>query len=196
MQDILKTPIEYLKGVGTQRADVLKKELEVYIYQDLLFHYPFRYIDRTKYYKIKDLTGDLPAVQVLVRVFHKEIIGEKHAKRLVVKVKDDTGSIELVWFQSVNWIERNITIGAAYIVFGKPTVFNSRISISHPELELYNPKVKREGNITLQPVYNSTEKLKMFSLDTKGLQKLQASLLDVCIDHIQESLPDYILIKH
>lgn len=196
MQDIFKTPIEYLKGVGTQRADVLKKELGIYVYQDLLFHYPFRYIDRTKYYKIIDLVGDLPAVQVLVRVLQKEIIGEKHTKRLVVKVKDDTGSIELVWFQSVNWIERNIKIGAAYIVFGKPTIFNNRVSISHPELELYNPKVKRAGNLTLQPVYNSTEKLKMFSLDTKGLQQLQASVLVSCVEFIQESLPDYILTEH
>ncbi|MDB5121473.1 MAG: ATP-dependent helicase RecG [Sphingobacteriales bacterium] len=193
---MLKTPIEYLKGVGTQRADVLKKELGIYTYQNLLVHYPFRYIDRTKYYKIKDLTGDLPAVQVLVRVFHKEIIGEKHTKRLVVKVKDDTGSIELVWFQGIKWIDKNVNIGAAFIVFGKPTVFNNRISISHPELELYNPKIKKEGNLTLQPVYNSTEKLKMFSLDTKGIQKLLASLLEACVHEIEESLPQYILVKH
>ena len=191
-----KTPIEYLKGVGTQRADVLKKELGIYTYHDLLLHYPFRYIDRTKYYKLSELNGDLPAVQVLVRVFYKEVIGEKHAKRLVIKVKDDTGSIELVWFQSINWVDRNVNIGSAYIVFGKPNLFNNRISISHPELELYNPTVKREGNLTLQPVYNSTEKLKMFSLDTKGIQRLMATLIEILSSSIEESLPEYILLKH
>ncbi|MBC7758402.1 MAG: ATP-dependent DNA helicase RecG, partial [Phormidesmis sp. FL-bin-119] len=136
-EQILKTPVEYLKGVGTQRADILKKDLNIFTYQNLLEHYPFRYIDRTRFYKIRELTGELPAVQVLGRVVSKEIIGEKQAKRLMANFKDDTGSIELVWFQSIRWMDKVIQPGAVFMIFGKPTIFNGRISITHPEIELY-----------------------------------------------------------
>ena len=193
---ILKTPIEYLKGVGPQKAEILKKELGIFTYNDLLQHYPFRYIDRTRFYKINELNGDLQSVQVIARVISKQIIGEKRSRRLVAQVKDDTGILELVWFQSIAWIDRNLKPGLAYIVFGKPTVFNSRISISHPEMELYNAQDKKQGNPTLQPVYSSTEKLKQYFLDSKGLQRLQAVLLENVLKEVPESLPLYILQKH
>ena len=193
---MLNTPIEYLKGVGTQRAEVLKKEVGIYTYYDLLHYYPFRYIDRTKFYKIRELSPELPAVQILGRVIHKEIVGDKRSKRLVIQLKDETGSLELVWFQGITWIDKNMQVGNVYVVFGKPTAFNGRLSISHPEVELYNPKIKKEGNLTLQPVYNSTEKLKVYSLDTKGIQRIQANLLELCFHTITDSLPDYIVFKH
>lgn len=192
----LSTAIEYLKGVGPQRGEVLKKELGIFNYGDLLQHYPFRYIDRTRFYKIYELTADLPAVQVIGRVLSKEILGEKRGKRLVVQFKDDTGIMELVWFQSIKWFEKNIQIGSAYLVFGKPSVFNGRISISHPEIELYDPKAKKQGNMTLQPVYNSTEKLKQFNLDSKGIQRLQAAALEIGIHEIEETIPEYILNRY
>ena len=195
-EQILKTPVEYLKGVGPQRADVLKKELSIFTYEDLLQHYPFRYIDRTRFYKIRELNGDLPSVQILGRIISKEILGEKHTKRLVAQFKDDTGSIELVWFQSIRWADRIVQPGSVFIVFGKPGIFNSRISISHPELELYQPNTDNKGNLTLQPVYSSTEKLKQFNLDSRGIQRIQASLIDLVIRHIEESLPDHLLNKH
>ncbi|MFD2161756.1 ATP-dependent DNA helicase RecG [Paradesertivirga mongoliensis] len=191
----LSTPIEYLKGVGPQRGDVLKKELSVFTYQDLINYYPFRYIDRTRFYKIRELTPDLPAVQVLGRLVSKEIIGEKQSRRLLARLRDDTGVIELVWFQGVRWVEKMLQPNAVFIVFGKPNEFNGKISIPHPELELYNPNLKKQGNPTLQPVYNSTEKLKQFSLDTKGIQKIQAAVLDAVINEIEETLPEYILQK-
>jgi len=193
---ILKTPIEYLKGVGPQKGEVLKKELGIFTYGDLLQHYPFRYIDRTRFYKIKELNGDLPAIQVIGRVIAKEIIGEKRGRRLVAQIKDDTGILELVWFQSIAWIDKNLKPGSAYIVFGKPSVFNSRISISHPEMELYGSQENKQGNVTLQPVYSSTEKLKQFFLDTRGLQRIQSSLLDLVLKEVDETLPLYILQKH
>ncbi|WP_026897259.1 ATP-dependent DNA helicase RecG [Daejeonella oryzae] len=193
---ILKTPIEYLKGVGPQKADVLKKELGIYTYSDLLHFYPFRYIDRTRFYKINELNDDLPAVQILGRILSKEIIGEKRTRRLVARLKDETGIMELVWFQSIKWVDNALKPGSVYIVFGKPGFFNSRISISHPEMELYNPSLKKQGNLSLQPVYSSTEKLKLFNLDSKGLQKLQFSLLEIIYKEIHESLPAYILSKH
>ena len=196
IEQTLKTPIEYLKGVGIQRADVLKKELGIFTFNDLLRHYPFRYIDRTRFYKIIDLTGDLPAIQIIGRIVHKEVIGEKRTKRLVIQVKDETGVLELVWFQSINWIEKNLIQGNVYIVFGKPSVFNNRISITHPEIELYNPNAIKEGNLTLQPVYSSTEKLKMFSLDSMGIEKLIFNLLENYCNDLAETLPSYILENH
>lgn len=195
-EQILKTPVEYLKGVGTQRADILKKDLSIFTYQNLLEHYPFRYIDRTRFYKIRELTGELPAVQVLGRIVSKEIIGEKQAKRLVANFKDDTGSMELVWFQSIRWMDKVIQPGAVFMIFGKPAIFNGRISITHPEIELYQAKAENKGNLSLQPVYSSTEKLKQFNLDSRGIQRIQANLIDQVIRQIEETLPDYILSGH
>ena len=192
----LSTPIEYLKGVGPQRGELLKKELGIYTYADLLQHYPFRYIDRTRFYKVNQLNAELPHVQVLARVLSKTVVGEKRTKRLVVEFKDDTGIFESVWFQSIKWFERNIQVGSVYIVFGKPTVFNGRISISHPEIEVYNPQAKKQGNLHLQPVYSSTEKLKLANLDTKGLQRLQEIVLESCIAEIEENLPEYLKKQH
>jgi ATP-dependent DNA helicase RecG len=192
----LSTPIEYLKGVGPQRGELLKKELGIYTYADLLQNYPFRYIDRTRFYKVNQLNAELPHVQVLARVLSKAVVGEKRTKRLVVELKDDTGTFESVWFQSIKWFERNIQVGSVYIVFGKPTVFNGRISMSHPEIELYNPKAKKQGNLHLQPVYSSTEKLKLATLDSKGLQRLQAAVLESCISEVEENLPGYLKEQH
>ena len=192
----LSTPIEYLKGVGPQRGELLKKELGIYTYADLLQNYPFRYIDRTRFYKVKQLNAELHHVQVLARVLSKAVVGEKRTKRLVVELKDDTGTFESVWFQSIKWFERNIQIGSVYVFFGKPTVFNGRISMSHPEIEVYNPKVKKQGNLHLQPVYSSTEKLKLATLDSKGLQRLQAAVLESCISEVEENLPEYLKEQH
>ncbi|SKB69780.1 ATP-dependent DNA helicase RecG [Daejeonella lutea] len=195
-EQILKTPIEYLKGVGTQRADILKKDLGIFTYEDLLQHYPFRYIDRTRFYKINELHPELPSVQILGRIVTKDVIGERQAKRLVASFKDETGSIELVWFQSIRWMDKVVQPGSVYMIFGKPSVFNGRISITHPEIELYQPKAENRGNLSLQPVYSSTEKLKQFSLDSRGLQRIQANLIDQVIRQIEETLPDHILKEH
>ena len=195
-EQILKTQIEYLKGIGSQRAEILKKDLGIYTYEDLLQHYPFRYIDRTRFYKISELNPDLPSVQILGRVVSKEILGDKSTKRLIARFKDETGSMELVWFQSIRWIDKNIQAGSVFIVFGKPVIFNGHFSISHPELEPYQPNAVNKGNLSLQPVYSSTEKLKQFNLDSKGLQRAQATLIDMVIRSIEETIPNYILQKH
>ena len=197
MEDhILKTPIEYLKGIGSQRAEILKKDLGIFRYENLLEHYPFRYIDRTRFYKIQELNSDLPAIQILGRIISKEIVGDKHVKRLVARFKDDTGVMELVWFQSIRWMDKIIQPGAVFIVFGKPTFFNGHFSISHPELEAYQANAVSQGNLTLQPIYSSTEKLKQFNLDSKGIQRAQAALIDQCIRQISETLPPYLMKNH
>ena len=190
----LQTPVEYLKGVGVARADVLKKELSLFTFADLLNYFPYKHIDRTRFYKIRDIQPDLPHVQIIARLISKELLGEKHTKRLVAQVQDDTGVMELVWFQGTRWIEKSLIPGKAYILFGKPGFFNGKAQMSHPEMELYSPEaLQRQGNIALQPAYNSTEKLKQFSLDSKGIQKLVAALLEKHAHEIEENLPLYIL---
>ncbi|TDG37138.1 ATP-dependent DNA helicase RecG [Pedobacter changchengzhani] len=193
---ILNTPLEYVRGIGPNRADVLKKDLGIFTYQDMLCHYPFRYIDRTKYFKINEITPDSSYIQIIGRVISKKVIGEKRTKRIVVVFKDETGIMELVWFQSLKWIDENIVEGLVYVAFGKPNLFNGTFSISHPEMEPYKRNPVGRGNLTLQPVYNSTEKLKKFNLDSKGLQKLIAGLLDLVIPNILETLPQHLLDKY
>ncbi len=127
-----QTPIEYLKGVGIARADVLKKELQINNFEDLLRHFPYKYIDRTRFYKIKDIQPDMPYVQVLARVTKKELIGEKRTKRLVVQANDDTGTIELVWFQGIKWAEKMLIPGKVYVIFGKPGFFNQKAQMAPP----------------------------------------------------------------
>jgi ATP-dependent DNA helicase RecG len=191
---VFETPIEYLKGVGLSRAGVLKKDLQILNFEDLLRNFPYKYIDRTRFYKIKDIQPDLPYVQVLARLTHKEIIGEKRTRRLVAHALDDTGVIELVWFQGIKWIEKTLVSGKVYVLFGKPGFFNGKAQMAHPEMEPYSAEaLQRKGNLTLQPAYNSTEKLKQFSLDSKGIQKLVAGLLELHLKDIHENLPLYII---
>lgn len=192
----LITPIEYLKGVGPQKADVLKKELQIFTIGDLLQHYPFRYIDRTKFYKIRQVYPDMVGAQIIGRLVSLQEIGEKRARRLVGVFKDDTGQMELVWFQAVTWLKKSLKVGGAYIIYGKPSEFNGMLSMTHPEMELYQASEKKIGNMTMQPVYSTTEKLKKFNLDTKGLQKLQQTALEAVYHALTESLPAYILEKH
>lgn len=192
----LETPIAYLKGVGQQRAEILSKELGIFTFLDLLYFFPFRYIDRTRFYKVNQIDPALSSVQILGRLIKLTSVGEGRKRRLVGQLKDETGVVELIWFQSIRWLEKNLSVGSVYIVFGKASLFNNQLSISHPEMELYDPKVKRKGNQHLQPVYSSTEKLKKFSLDSKGIQHLVLNLLDSIYNTIPESLPNYVREKH
>lgn len=190
------TPIEYLKGVGPLKADVLKKELQIFTIGDLLHYYPFRYNDRTQYHKIRQLNTDMYAAQVLGRLIGLQEVGEKRAKRLVGQFKDETGSIELVWFQSISFLQKSLQVGKVYVLYGKPSEFNGHLSITHPEMEPYQPHVQQIGNLTLQPIYSSTEKLKKFNLESKGIQKLVQQALEIVLRSIQEEIPAYILAKH
>jgi ATP-dependent DNA helicase RecG len=196
LSHILTTPITYLKGVGSQRAEILKKEISIVTYLDLLQYYPFRYIDRTKFYKINEVNPDLSFIQILVRLKSFEIIGEKRTKRLIAQAFDDTGEIELVWFQGVSWIQKNLLLNNVYIIFGKATFFNGKVQMAHPEMEIYNKNAESKGNLTLQPIYSSTEKLKQFGLDSKGIQRMMITLMGICLNEIQETLPPYLIKKY
>lgn len=185
----LNTPIEYLKSVGPQKAEVLKKELRIFKYSDLLTFYPFRYVDRTKFYKVKEINPDLPFVQLRGKITHTKMVGAKRAQRFVATFADETGSLELVWFQGAKWISEKIKphLSNEYIVFGRPTVFNGTFNISHPEIDLVSAENTTFAS-TLQAVYNSTEKLKSRSLDSKGIARLQKSLVILIKNNIPETL--------
>lgn len=189
---ILETPIEYLKNVGPARADILKKELSIFTYSDLIHHYPYRYVDRTKFHAIHEITTDSTYIQLKARLIEKQIIGEKFKKRLVAKVQDETGVLELVWFQGIKWVDKILGVGLEYVIFGKPSFFNNKPTLAHPDLELLSD-AKKEIASTLQPVYSSTEKLKSFGLDTKGIMRLQQAILLNPNFKLDESLTDEII---
>ena len=133
--DILETPIEYLKGVGPARADVLKKELGIFNFNHLLTYYPFRYIDRSKFYKIREINDDSTYIQIKGTILNIQKIGKPRSQRLVAMFRDESGITELVWFKGIKWIEQKLTPGAEYVVFGKPNLFNNRYNFPHPEIE-------------------------------------------------------------
>src|SRR6201987_1383694 len=192
MSNFLDTPIEYLKGIGPQRGDMLKKELQIFTYYDLLSLYPFRYVDRSKFYKIKDITEELPYVQLKGKIIRTELLGEKFAKRFVAYFKDDTGVIELVWFQGAKWLEGKFKPDIEYVVLGKPSEFRGKYNITHPDVDLASDESVKL-NAVLQPVYPSTEKLKSKGLDSKGILKLQEVLIPQLQHKIEETLPDSII---
>ncbi len=191
MPGFFDTKIEFLKGVGPQKAAMLNKELGIFTYGDLLQHYPFRYEDRTTFHKIRDLNGSMPYAQLRVRLRTTEVIGAQRRKRLVAHFRDDTGEIECVWFQGVPWVAKKLVNGVEYVLYGKPSLFNGKLNIPHPELEV-GSQFTLEGGY-LQPVYSTTEKLRRKYLDSKGLGQLIRNLLEKSIPHIRETLPPYIL---
>lgn len=191
MATFFETPIEYLKGVGPQRASLFNKELRIFTFGDLIQYYPFRYEDRTKFYLIKELNDEMPYVQVKGTIVKKELIGVGIKKRLVAQLKDDSGTLELVWFQGIKWVDDKIKTGVEYVVFGKPALFGKNYNIAHPEVEPATEKNTSGGY--LHPVYSLTEKLKARHLDSKTISRLQQELLILTKDRIRETLPQVIL---
>ena len=193
MHGFFDTKIEFLKGVGPIRAELLNKELQIFTYGDLIQHYPFRYEDRTKFHQICDISVDMAFIQLKGKISHFEMIGQGRIKRLVASFTDGTGEIELVWFKGAQWMLKKIQVEVEYVVFGKPNIFNRKINIAHPEIDALNESV---NELTfLQPVYPSTEKLRIRYLDSKGISKLQKSLIIEAGPHIRESLSQSILEK-
>lgn len=174
---MFNTPIEYIKGIGPIKAEVLKKELNIFNCGDLLNYFPFRYVDRTKFYRINEIEEDLPYVQLRGVIYSLEIIGIKQAKRLVVVFKDNTGFIELVWFKGYNYMAQKLKTGIEYVVFGKPTSFKGRFNIAHPEIDEFNNEKLLQLN-AYQGVYNSTEKLKVKGLDSEGIRRVLRTIIN------------------
>lgn len=191
-KDLLKTPIEYLKGVGPAKADALKTELGIHTFGDLLQTYPFRYIDRSKFYSVNELQSAAAEVQLRGKITSMQEVGAARKKRLVAQFEDSTGRVELVWFTGAQWIAKSLQVGKEYVLFGKPNYFKGKYSFPHPELELAE-EFKKSPIQGLQPVYNSTEKLTNKGLNARGISKLTRVLLPQIKGLIRENLPSRVL---
>lgn len=186
MNEFLKTPIEFLKGVGPQRADLLRKELGILNYQDLLEHYPFRYVDRSIFHQVKDVLYTDSFVQLRGRIVQVIESGAPRNKKLIARFQDETGMIDLVWFQGGKYIKPMLNSMDEFVVFGKPRMFGNNWNIPHPEIGVYNVAIAQIG---LQPVYSSTEKLTSIGLHSKGIEKLISALLPQLRGKIPENIP-------
>ena len=191
--NLLQTPIEYLKGVGPQRGDLLRKELGIFKYQDLVNFYPNRYIDRTRYFKINELQNNATDVQIIGKIIHiKTIEFGKNQKRLVATFADETGQMELVWFQGIKWIKESLKLNEPCVVFGKCALFASNFSMSHPEIELLSEHEKSLRS-AMQPVYPSTETLTNRGISNRTINKMMQQLFLETQDLFSETLPDYLI---
>src|SRR5699024_5248051 len=186
----LQTPIDYLKGVGPARADLLRQELGIHTFQDLLNLFPNRYIDKTRYYKINELQHNSAEVQVVGKITHLKTVGQKRGKRLVATFVDDTGQMELVWFRGHKWIKDKLKIKVPYIVFGKLNWYGRNCSIAHPEMELLEEH-KKSIRMAMQPIYPSTEKLGKKNLSNTAIIKMMKQVFLECKTSFFETLsPD------
>ena len=189
----LETPIEYLKGVGPMRAELLKKELKIFNFSDLLCHYPFRYIDRSVIHKVVELNAGMPYIQLKGKIIRFEEKGQKRAKRLIAYFKDETGIIELIWFKGIRWIKKGIKINVEYLVFGKPSAYQSKINIVHPEMDIFEKQ--QFISSSLQSVYSTTELLKSKGINSRVIRNLIKVLLQQIENKIQENLSNSLLSK-
>ena len=192
MNTNLQTPIDYLKGVGPNRADLLRKELGIHTYQDLINLFPNRYIDRTQYYKINQLQRNNADVQVIGEITNLKDVGEGRAKRLVATFKDDTGVMELVWFRGQKWIRESIKLGKPYVIFGKTNWFNGVFNIPHPEMEFLEEHEKNLRS-AMQPVYPSTEKLSNKGITNRVISKIMQQLFLETRGNFSESLSENVI---
>ncbi|TCN67711.1 ATP-dependent DNA helicase RecG [Acetobacteroides hydrogenigenes] len=189
---VLDSEIKFIPGVGPKRAQLLEKELGIRTFKDLLYTFPFRYVDRSKFYLISELHPDMPYIQLKGKFVRFETVGNGRSARYLGYFSDGRSSIEVVWFQGVKWVKDKYKIGVEYVLFGKPTAFNGKLNIAHPEIE--QPKTE-EGiiNTAIHGVYSSTEKLKDGFLSTKAFSRIIATLLQMTLHQIDETLPEHIV---
>ena len=190
--NLLNTPIDYLKGLGVNRSDLIKKELKIFNYKDLVNLFPNRYIDKSKYYKIKDLPKFSCDVQIIGEISEISEIGIGRKKRLIAQFTDGEDEIELIWFKSLKWLKKSLLINTKYIVFGKLNFFASKISIPHPEIELFKAD-SLSKRVKIQPIYPSTENLIKKGVSNKVISNLMKSLLYDLKLNFKETIPDYLI---
>ena len=192
-QNLLQTPIEYLKGVGPHRGELLRKELGIFKYGDLVNFFPNRYIDRTRYYKINELQNTVSEVQIIGKIIHiKTVEFGKNKKRLVATFVDDTGQMELVWFQGHKWIRESLKLNEVIVIFGKCTSFNGTFNMAHPEMELLSEHQKSLRS-AMQAIYPSTETLANRGISNRIIIKMMQQLFLETQNLFSETLPDYLL---
>lgn len=195
MSNLLLTPIEYLKGVGPNRGELLRKELGIYKYQDLVNFFPNRYIDRTRYYKINELQNNIAEVQIIGKIINiKTVEFGRNQKRLVATFVDDTGQMELVWFQGHKWVRESLKLNEMCVIFGKCTSFGNAFNMAHPEIELMSEH-EQSLRSAMQPVYPSTETLTNRGISNRVINKLMQQLFLETQALFTETLPDYLIIE-
>ncbi len=192
MSELAGQDIKFLPGVGPKKALLLKQELSVHSYEDLLYHFPYKYIDRTKFYKTTEIHSKLPYIQVKGKITDMQTVGEKRQQRLIANFTDGHGTIELVWFKGIKYVKSNIKVDTEYIVFGKPAEFNHRINVVHPELEECKA-VKNKIQASLQAFYPTSEKMKAGFVNSKTIHKCQEAILNSVNGKIPDTLPAYLI---
>ena len=191
MLDLDKRSIMYLPGVGPKKAEILQKEAGISSYEDMLFYFPYKYIDRSRFYKVAEVTGDMPYIQMKGRILFFDTVGEGRTRRLIGKFTDGTGTIDLVWFIGINYVLDKIKTGVDYIVFGKPTEFGHIYNIPHPDIDTLDQADKVANGLT--PFYNTSEKMKKSFLNSRAIQNLQYTLLSGLNWTLPETLPPDVL---
>ena len=194
MFDITTRDIKYLQGVGPQRATMLNKELNIFSLRDLLYYFPYKYVDRSRLYYIHEIDGNMPYIQLKGQILSFETIGEGRQRRLVAHFSDGTGVIDLVWFQGIKYLMGKYKAHEEYIVFGKPTVFNGRVNVAHPDID--PAKDLTLSTMGLQPYYNTTEKMKRAGLNSHALEKLMTNAFALLQGTMPETLSPKIVEDH
>ena len=190
--DLSTQDIKFLPGVGPRRADLFNKELSIYTVEDLLGHYPYRYVDRSRFYKLSEISEDMPFIQVKGKIMQFEKIGTGHKQRLTAIFSDGENVIELIWFKGVRFILDRYKIGVEYVIFGKPTLFNRKYNIVHPEIETVE-QLPPPDQMGFQPFYNTTEKMKNNFLNSKAIQKILYPVIKKIESGIPETIPTSII---
>lgn len=193
MPGFLEKDIKFLPGVGPRRAELLDKELNIKTFSDLIYYFPYKYIDRTRFYKISEINAQMPYIQVRGKIRSVELTGAGTKQRLTARFYDETGSMELVWFKGVKWQQENLKTNSEYIVFGKPSEFGGRINVVHPEMETEEKQLLSAG--LFQGYYITSENMKKKYLNSKVINKLQLTLIEQAPGKIEETLPDAIIRK-
>lgn len=192
----LSKPVEFLKGIGPAKAETLQKELGIFTFGDLLNHYPYRHVDRSKFYQVKDLRSISDPVQLKGKISQMQEIKQKRGSRLTAIFSDETGGLELIWFKGVKWIKENIQPGQEYVIYGKATAYRGKLNLAHPEMELFS-EFKLKKHAAMRPLYASTERMKLKGLDSKGLFRAMSHLVpELRPIHVPENLPKTILEKY
>lgn len=193
MLDLHNRSVTYLPGVGPKKAEILRQEAGISSYEDLLFYFPYKYVDRSRFYKIVEIRGNMPYIQLKGRILSFETVGEGRTRRLIARFTDGTGTMDLVWFKGIAYIKDKYQIGKEYIVFGKPTEFGNFYNIAHPDIDPVENADQVAGGLT--PFYNTTEKMKKSFLNSKAIQNLQYTLLSSLNWQVPETLSPDILAR-
>ncbi|MBP5211158.1 MAG: DEAD/DEAH box helicase, partial [Bacteroidales bacterium] len=191
MNNILDSEIKFLPGVGPRRAELLSKELGIDTFRDMMYTFPFRYVDRSHFYAVRDIDGTGVYVQLRGVIRSIKEVGAGKAKRLVASFCDDTGSVDLIFFKGIKWVAEKLKEGSEYVIFGKPSFYNGSYNFVHPEVDSINTEMNRTSSMI--GIYSSTEKLQNAGITNKVFSKLQMNLSKLCAGKIQETMPSYIL---